>query len=152
MVHRTSPTQSRQKTIGRVLADLPSIPRSELADYWIMAFGVAPPKGLSRRILEYAAAYHLQEKAFGGLPPGIRRKLLPRSKPAPNSGPSNPTAQAPKRLTPGTRLMREWRGRTFTVEVLSGGYSCDGRHYKSLSAIARVITGAHWSGPRFFGL
>ena len=55
-------------------------------------------------------------------------------------------------LAPGSRLIREWRGRTHTVEVLDRGFRCDGKQYRSLSAIARAITGARWSGPRFFGL
>jgi hypothetical protein len=55
-------------------------------------------------------------------------------------------------LAPGTRLLREWNGRQHFVEVVDGGYVFDGKPYRSLSAIARRITGAHWSGPRFFGL
>ena len=52
---------------------------------------------------------------------------------------------------PGSRLIREWRGRTHTVDVLDSGFRCDGKQYRSLSEIARAITGARWSGPRFFG-
>ena len=55
-------------------------------------------------------------------------------------------------LAPGSRLIREWRGRTHTVDVLDSGFRCDGKQYRSLSEIARAITGARWSGPRFFGL
>ena len=57
-----------------------------------------------------------------------------------------------KELAPGSRLVREWNGRTYTVDVLETGYLCDGQDYRSLSEVARAITGARWSGPRFFGL
>lgn len=56
------------------------------------------------------------------------------------------------RLRPGTHLVREWNGRTYQVDVVEYGYRLDGKEYRSLSAIARKITGAHWSGPRFFGV
>ena len=62
-----------------------------------------------------------------------------------------PTAPTPK-LAPGTQLVREWNGRTWQVEVVKGGFVCRGKRYRSLSAIAKMITDAHWSGPRFFGL
>lgn len=70
--------------------------------------------------------------------------------------PSMTTPQLPPKLTPklapGTQLVREWNGRTWQVEVVKGGFVCRGKRYRSLSAIAKMITGAHWSGPRFFGL
>ena len=55
-------------------------------------------------------------------------------------------------MKPGTRLVREWNGRTYHVEVVADGFVWNGRTHRSLSAIAREITGAQWSGPRFFGL
>ena len=58
----------------------------------------------------------------------------------------------PRKLTPGTRLVRDWHGVGHTVIVLESGFEYDGKHWKSLTAIAKVITGAHWNGPRFFGL
>jgi hypothetical protein len=57
-----------------------------------------------------------------------------------------------RRLKPGTVLVREWNGRTFTVRVLADGFEHEGQRYTSLTQLARTITGAHWSGPRFFGL
>jgi len=111
-----------------------------------------PPKGISRRLLEYSAAYQLQVKAFGGLKPTVRRKLL---KTAGRSGKSAPAPIVPKKsdlLSTGTRLLREWNGRTYTVEVIKDGFSFENETYKSLSRIARIITGARWSGPRFFGI
>jgi hypothetical protein len=89
----------------------------------------------------------LQERAFGGLSAVTRRTL--------DSVARNGTVSAedlPIRLKPGTRLMRQWNGRMHSVLVTEEGYQFDGRTWASLSAIAERITGAHWSGPRFFGL
>ena len=71
-----------------------------------------------------------------------------------DSHPDDPIEPPPTRvpLCPGTRLLREWNGRQHFVEVVDKGFVFDGKTYRSLSAIARRITGAHWSGPRFFGL
>jgi len=106
---------------------------------------------MSRRLLELAAAYDAQAKVYGGLKPAVRRKLLHFA-----TRPALP-AEAPRRkpqnpLAPGSRLVREWHGRSHTVEVLEQGFLYAGRRYRSLSEIARAITGARWSGPRFFGL
>jgi hypothetical protein len=66
--------------------------------------------------------------------------------------PAKPAGDAKPRLEPGIRLVREWNGRTYSVDVIEGGFVWDGRVHRSLSVIARMITGARWSGPRFFGL
>lgn len=125
--------------------------RANLIEQWVSAYGHSPPKGLSRRLLEYVAAYNLQSKAVGGLKPAARRKLrqLMRSDQAGESLISRATSQ---RLPAGSRLVREWRGQTHTVDVLEKGFAFEGQHYSSLSRVARAITGARWSGPRFFGL
>ena len=123
--------------------------RRALVEQWITAFGRPPPKGLSRRLLEYAAAYALQSKAHGGLKPTVRRKLRQLTD---SGGPSTARPIASKSLSPGSRLVREWHGRICTVDVLEIGFLFDGQHYGSLSGVARAITGARWSGPRFFGL
>jgi hypothetical protein len=126
--------------------------RSELVDRWRRCFGTPPPKGLSRRLLEHAAAYAIQAKAFGDLKPkmgrALRRALGDDLAPAKVNG----AAAATPSLKPGAWLLRDWNGETHRVEVLADGYLYDGVRYRSLSAIARVITGTRWSGPRFFGL
>ena len=132
---------------------------SRLADdvmqqVWLGALrsGRSPPRGISRRLLEYFAAYDLQSKAFGGLRPTVRRKLRQISQAdGLNAQSAGPVAKT-KSLAPGSRLVREWRGRTYTVDVLEQGFRCDGEQYRSLSQVAHAITGARWSGPRFFGL
>jgi hypothetical protein len=134
------------------IAALSELSRAALVELWNTAYGRPPPKGLSRRLLEYAAAYHLQSKTFGGLRPAVRRKLCRPAGSGHMSSPRDSRVTPSKQLSSGSRLVRDWRGRTYTVDVLEAGFQCDGRHYGSLSQVALAITGARWSGPRFFGL
>jgi hypothetical protein len=92
-----------------------------------------------------AVAYKLQEDAYGGLSPALRRKLL-------GMGQKAFTKPRPRTLRPGTILLREWQGVTHRVTMVEGGAIYRGEKYRSLSEVARLITGARWSGPRFFGL
>ncbi len=97
-----------------------------------------------------AIAYRIQEKAFGGLSPASKRKLKDY---ATQLEITDRVRHDPRpAVRPGVRLVREWNGRTYTVTVTEDGFEHDGETYSSLTAVARVITGAHWSGPRFFGL
>ena len=134
------------------IAALPDLSRAALIEQWTTAYGRPPPKGLSRRLLEYAAAYNLQSQAFGGLDPAVRRKLQRQARPGEDGASRVPGAVGSKGPPPGSRLVREWHGRTYTVDALETGFLCNGQHYGSLSEVARAITGARWSGPRFFGL
>ncbi len=134
------------------LNELADLSRSDLIEIWIDTHKKPPPKGLSRRLLVYNAAYRIQSKVSGGLKPALCRKLDQRIggravKSTNRNARSNSTTPPP-----GARLMRDWQGRTYTVEVLDDGFLYEGAHYRSLSKVARVITGTHWSGPRFFGL
>ena len=101
------------------------------------------PPSLVRRAL----AHRLQEQAYGGMPAAVQRMLDLMSK-DPDKKPPEPEI----RLKPGTRLLREWNGKLHSVHVMSDGLLFEERRYRSLSHIAREITGAQWSGPRFFGL
>jgi hypothetical protein len=92
----------------------------------------------------------MQEVALGGLRPEPQRQLRRIAQQFKKTGDATMPARA--ELKPGTRLMREWQGRTYDVLVLEGGFSWQGTRYRSLSAIARKITGTPWSGPLFFGL
>ena len=92
----------------------------------------------------------MQEVALGGLRPEPQRQLRRIAQQFKKTGDATMPARAA--LKPGTRLMREWQGRTYDVLVLDGGFSWQGTRYRSLSAIARKITGTAWSGPLFFGL
>lgn len=139
--------------IGRTLDGLETMPREDLIRLWRQTYGAEPPKAVSRRLLERAAAYHLQTEAYGGLDAATRRTLLKYQRRAdqPRQKAQNKTLSPKARLAPGVRLIREWNGTTHMVEVGEDGYLFDGKRWRSLSAIAKAITGAHWSGPRFFG-
>lgn len=124
--------------------DLETMDRAGLIALWHDLFGGPPPKSLSRPFLRRALAFEVQARAMGGLPKGFAAKLQRAT-----------CEDAPKRrpeLQPGGRLLREWNGITHVVDVTERGYHWRDRTWRSLSAIAREITGAHWSGPRFFGL
>ena len=119
---------------------------------WTNLFGRPPPKGMSRRLLELAAAYDAQARLHGGLKPAVRRRLLQATQSASGLSNDKPRRLAPATPYPGSRLVREWHGRSHMVEVTEDGFLYDGHRYRSLSSIARSITGARWSGRRFFGL
>ena len=119
----------------------------ELRGEWRRLHRAPPPMRLSRDLLTRAIAYRLQEQAYGGLSKSILRKLEHR-----NFASGAQKRAAPISLKPGARLVREWRGVTHTVLVQTDGFEWNGRRYRSLTLVARKITGAHWSGPRFFGL
>ena len=121
----------------------------ELRCEWRRLYRSEPPR-ISRDLLVRAIGYRRQEMQHGGLGKSTRRKLRTLAKMfrtegrvAPNPGLS---------LKPGARLVREWHGRTHTVTVTDDGFEYDGTSYPSLTKIAKKITGAHWSGLRFFGL
>ena len=134
------------------LERLKTCPRSELIEMWEAAYHRPPPKGISRRLLEYAAAYNIQIRRYGGLKPATKRKLLQIGQRSRKLGPAPTVPSSRQKLGVGTHLVRDWHGRTHTVDVIESGFRYNGATYKSLSEIARVITGARWSGPRFFGL
>ena len=129
------------------LAALAEMPPAQLRERWETLEGLPAP-ALATPLLRRLLAQRLQERRHGGLPALVRRELLriADGEPVPTS--ARPRAQ----LTSGTRLVREWNGRTITVEVHEKGFRHAGRNWRSLSEIARHVTGAHWSGPRFFGL
>ena len=134
------------------LTTLTQLSRAELVERWIQAHRHPPPKGLSRRLLEFSVAYQLQTKIMGGLTPTVRRKLQRRVSIAPSNLKNVDPTNKSTTLTPGSRLLRDWHGQTYAVEVLEDGFLHDGHRYSSLSKVASAITGARWSGPRFFGL
>ena len=131
-------------TLGRLAELLPE----ELKQEWAHRFG-APAPNLSPDLLRLGIGYKLQEQRLGGLSRGTRSLLRQVAARAGEGGGLNPL---PRKLTPGTRLVRDWRGVGHTVIVLEDGFEYDGRHWKSLTAIAKAITGVQWNGPLFFGL
>jgi len=160
--------------LDRELAELRTMSRQELVERWQAAYACPPPAGARRELLVYAAGWHMQVRRLGGFPGEVRRLLrreverirqeccIDQGRTAGDghdavtggdepSPVMQPSAER-RRLVPGARLLRDWNGRTHAVDVTQDGYLYDGITYRSLSAIARRITGAHWSGPRFFGL
>ena len=117
-----------------------------LRQEWSRTFGKPPAETLSIGFMRKVLSYEAQARRFGGLAANHRRLL--RSLAAGKAVPE----QLPGHLTVGAHLVREWNGRTHRVEVVEDGYRFDGRIYRSLTAIAKHITGTNWSGPRFFGL
>ena len=114
---------------------------AELREEWRRVYRADPPR-LSPDLLRHGIAYRLQEKALGGLPGAVSRQL---KRVATGTVPSG-------RLKPGTQLVRTWNGRTVSVRVTEDGFEFGDQTFRSLTAIAREVTGVAWSGPRFFGL
>jgi len=132
------------------LVALETLTTTDLQIEWRRLYRVTPPTRLSRDLLIRGVAYKVQEQAHGGLSLGIKRRLHTLSEGADQRGGS---AAAPAiALKPGTRLIREWHGHAHTVSVLDGAFEYQGERYRSLTRIARRITGVHWSGPLFFGI
>jgi Protein of unknown function (DUF2924) len=139
----TTPT-SRTPQLVRAGASL-----DELRREWRRLYHHDPPR-ISRDLLTLGIAYRLQEIEHGGLGKATLRKLRTLAKSLRTTGRVGPTPSLS--LKPGARLVREWHGRTHTVTVTEDGFEYAGAIYLSLTKIAKKITGAHWSGPRFFGL
>jgi DUF2924 family protein len=122
----------------------------ELRERWKTLYGKEPSGHIGRSFLIRAISYRFQEKVFGGLKTSTRR-LLARVAEETTAGRSSKRPPVRKPET-GTILVREWQGVAHRVTVLREGMSFKGKRYRSLSEVAREITGSHWSGPRFFGL
>jgi Protein of unknown function (DUF2924) len=131
------------------LARLETLDLSAMRQEWRRLYRAEPPR-LSRDLMTRALAYRIQEIAFGGLSKATLRRLASLAAEFESDGRIATPAQP--RIKPGARLVREWHGRTHAVVVTEEGFEFEGRFYRSLTGIARKITGAAWSGPRFFGL
>ena len=135
--------------MDRQIAVLVDRSTHELRLAWRQLYCTEPPLGLSRDLLIRALANQLQERTHGGTSPALRRRLETLAGEFERANGSFDPALLPKT---GTTLVRQWRGRAHTVLVREDGFEYEGQRYRSLSMIADRITGAHWSGPRFFGL
>lgn len=164
---KIGPSISRKSAVSQSeIAALQNMSHAELADQWRQEFGAAVPHNLSKRLLINALAYELQVKAYGGLKKATKQMLADavaitcymdkKQNCSIIAGClSQLSAQTPPPviiLSPGTRLMREWRGVVHVVDVVEGGFIWSGKPHRSLSAIARTITGVRWNGLAFFGL
>lgn len=125
-----------------LIAEIEGLDRPACLERWREAFGRPPPKHLSLQFMQRVLIWKVQTRHLGGVSTKTTRRLQHIA--------SGKTVVS--RAKRGSHLVREWNGRTYQVEVINGGYTMDGKTWRSLSAIARHITGAHWSGPRFFGV
>jgi len=143
-----------EPTVLQQLTELNGMPYPALKEKWRSLYGTEPP-AYKRTHMVRRLAYRIQELAYGGLADETKAEL---ERVAEEDEQQRQGAQAqrrkPKDTHPmaGTRLIREWNGQRHEVAAIEGGFEYAGRRYRSLSAIAKAITGAHWSGPQFFGL
>jgi hypothetical protein len=135
--------------LDKRVSELPTLNKEVLCNLWKQEFGSPPPAKLRRDLMIPILAFGIQERVFGSLNARTRsclRQLARDFESNPNSkGLSRP------RFKPGTRLVREWRDQVHLVNVGTKDYEYRGTRYRSLSEIARLITGTRWSGPLFFG-
>ena len=137
-------------TLASEIAALAEATSADLKSRWRVLYSTEPPSRISRDLLTRAVAYRIQEEALGGLKPSTRRSL---AKVAADASARRPIQVTPApTLTPGTVLLRDWRGTQHQVIVREHGVEFQGKRYKSLSQVAHRITGNKWSGPLFFGL
>lgn len=135
---------------ARVYADLvmlADLDRATLSSRWTALTGAVAPKRSTSKLLALALAYEMQlrlSKEMQDAENAVNRTLARSSAPERRS--------APRRLAPGARILREWRGQTLIVDIIKGGFLFEGERYASLSAIARKATGVARNGPAFFGL
>jgi hypothetical protein len=132
--------------IPSALAELAALDRPALAKRWELAFETPAPRRCQATLLRQALSWHIQMQALKAKEGSRAAK---RSVQAIRQAASAPSS---RKLALGTRLLREWQGHTHHVTVVEGGFEYDGRIWRSLTAIAREITGTPWSGPLFFGL
>jgi hypothetical protein len=133
-----------------VLNSIRSLPRAQLSALWQTTLGRPLPARIHRTLAADCLIYQQQVHIAHGLSRHVERSLvdlLPSQEPV-----SAARLSGPRRFKPGTRLLRTWQGRTYSVTVADPGFLFSGRSYRSLSVIAREITGTPWSGPEFFGL
>jgi Protein of unknown function (DUF2924) len=140
-------------TVLRQLAELPTLSVGELRERWRSLYGTEPPASYKSKYLVRRLAYRVQELAYGGLSEGARATLRQIADEDARVS-RKPSSRKREMNLPvaGTRLIRTWNGERYEVLVARDGFDFRGRRYRSLSAVAKAITGAHRSGPAFFGL
>ena len=144
------PKNQSAEDLSAEIAGLTALSRERLQAKWRELYHTETPRKIGRDLLIRAIAYRLQENAYDGLKPATRRVL---AKVAEDASARRPVRIAPERtLKPGTVLLRDWHGVQHQVTVLETAIMFQKKQYKSLSEVARKITGTRWSGPLFFGL
>jgi hypothetical protein len=129
---------------------LPTTPIADLRTRYHELFRAEPPKAFGPDLLRRSIAQRIQEKAYGGLSPTAQKLLNQLVKQALTR--PNGRLELPRRIKPGSELVRTWKGKSYRVMVMADGFAYDGKTFTNLSEIASAITGTRWNGPRFFGL
>lgn len=132
----------------QTITDIKNSNRIELTKRWETSLWALPPTGISQDLMRHILAYEVQLKVHGDLDNKSKRALSIRR----IKGSKTANRKPSHKLKTGAQIIREWNGDTHKVDVTPDGFEWRGQPYRSLSAIAKAITGAHWSGPRFFGL
>jgi hypothetical protein len=129
---------------------LPDLSLPELRDRWKAVFGNPAPSSLRRKFLARAVAYQMQVDAYGGLSNSTKRRLREIVDALRRGNPD--AAGVARTIKPGTQMLRQWRDKTHVVTAVTSGFEWNGHTYKSLSAVAKQITGTNWNGYAFFGI
>ena len=137
-------------SVEEELDRLVALPVAQLRTRYREIFRTEPPKAFGPDLLRRSIAQRIQEKAYGGLP-AVTRRLLDQLVRAAAANP-NGHLELPRRIKPGSELVRTWNRKTYRVTVLQTGFGYDGKTFDTLSKIATKITGTRWNGPRFFDL
>jgi hypothetical protein len=147
---KTSPIKSHHSVVEAELKKLPKMPIAALRIRYRAIFRTEVPAAFGPDLLRRTIAYRIQEKAYGGLPSSARRILNQLVK----AMAAKPTGRLdlPRRIKPGSELVRTWNRKTYRVTVLADGFAYEGKIFRNLSEIANLITGTRWNGPKFFGL
>jgi hypothetical protein len=146
----TNPVRPTDPAVEDELDRLATMPIARLRVRYREVFRTDPPKAFGPDLLRRSIAHRIQEKAYGGLSVPTRRLLDQLVKAA--AAKPNGRLELPRRIKPGSELVRTWKGKSYRVMVMADGFAHGGKTYASLSEIACDITGTRWNGPRFFGL
>jgi hypothetical protein len=133
------------------IAKLGKLSRTQLLEMWSKLYKRVAPAGIRRELMVPFLTYRIQEIAYGGLQPSTRSELRRIAREIEKSHPGS-AVRTRTRIKSGSRILRQWQGRMHEVLVTKSGFEYGGANYRSLSEIARTITGTRWSGPSFFGL
>jgi Protein of unknown function (DUF2924) len=150
VTQQTAPAQPSDPAVEEDLGRLAVMPIARLRVRYREVFRTEPPKAFGPDLLRRSIAHRIQEKAYGGLSRPAQHMLDQAMKAF--AAKANGNIVLPRRIKPGSVLVREWKGRSHRVMVLADGFAYEGDVYSNLSEIAVLITGTKWNGPRFFGL
>ena len=150
VVQQSAPAQATDPAVEAELDRLAVMPIAQLRIRYCEVFRTDPPKAFGPDLLRRSIAHRIQEKAYGGLSRSTQRLLDQMIKTY--AAKPNGKIVLPRRIKPGSELVRTWKGKSYRVIVMADGFAHAGQSFASLSEIALEITGTKWNGPRFFGL